>query len=759
MSSSVAIPPNLAECEREPIHIPGSIQPHGYLFVLNEADLSLVAVSENVAGALHVRVTALIGRPIVQLLASETAEELGAAIRAARGEGSMRVRFLSVASESLWDCIVHKADGLILLELFAWTSSDRAAAPFGQFRAAVERIRRSQTAQSVSDVLATEIRALTGFDRVMIYRFDADWNGEVITEDRAAGVASYNGHAFPASDIPEQARALYIRNTMRQIPDARYAPSPIIPAICPSTGLPFDLSAAALRSVSPAHLEYLANMGVAASMSVSIVRDDRLWGLVACHHLAPRQLPNFVLQYCDLLARAMAWFLDAAERTANSDCVATVRQLETEIGADAITDKDYRARLSSAAPALLALTNSQGMAICDDQSIWAVGRRPDDEQIRALVRWLRSTGEERVTTDRLADQIAPAKRYIGDASGIAAVTIAGGWIIWFRTEWAHNLTWAGEPDKLTVEGGRINPRKSFASWQQKICGRSRPWTAPDLFAVEESHMLILRAMMADQMRRLAESEHALTVAKNRADEASRAKSRFLANISHELRTPLNSIIGFSDLIKADTNGSVPPETGEYAALINDSGWHLLSLVNTLLDLSKIEAGKYELNLESFDPGEVIGEAARSLRVTMKNAGIRFDVPTLAGLPVLVADRRALRQVLLNLLSNAMKFTAREGEVSLRAEAFERELRLTVTDSGIGMSEEILSRIGRPFEQADNSVNREGRGTGLGLALTKSLVELHDGNMKISSVEGCGTSVTVTLPLQGPVANPATLPGR
>jgi len=750
MFSRAPIPANLGDCAREPIHIPGSIQPHGYLFVLNEADLTLIAISENAAAVLGAAAADLIGQRIAEVLVSATAGQLDDAIRSATDEIAVRVCFRQQAEHTQWDAFVHRSSGMILLELMvASTPSDRAEVPFGSVRSAVERIRLCKSAQGACEVLAKEIRGLTGFDRVMVYRFDPDWNGEVIAEDRAGGVASYNGHAFPAADIPEQARALYVRNTVRQIPDARYTPCPINPATCPSTGLPIDLSAVTLRSVSPVHLEYLANMGVAASMSVSIVRAERLWALVACHHSAPRQLPYFVLQYCDLLARAMAWFLDADERTANSDCVATARRLETEIAAPAIADKDYRERLGVIAPAMLALTKSQGIAIHDGRTVWAVGRRPANEEIQALVGWLCSTGEDRVTTDHLSDRFAAAKRYAGDSSGIAALKFAGGWIVWFRAEWGHTLTWAGEPGKLSPKGGRISPRKSFASWQQRITGRSRPWTATDLFAVEEIHMLILRAIMADQMRSLAESEHALTVAKNRAEEASRVKSRFLANISHELRTPLNSIIGFSDLIKADTTGSVTPETIEHAALINESGWHLLSLVNTLLDLSKIEAGKYELYPESFDPGEVIGEVARSLGVTMKETGIHLRIPKLTGLPVLVADRRAVRQILLNLLSNAVKFTGRAGEVSVDAETVDRGLRLTVTDSGIGMSNEMLSRVGRPFEQADNTINRGGEGTGLGLALTRSLVELHGGTMGISSVEGSGTSVTVTLPLEGP----------
>jgi chemotaxis family two-component system sensor kinase Cph1 len=325
-----ATPDGLDDCAREPIHIPGSIQPHGYLFVLNAADLTVAAVSQNVADAMGIRAADLIGRPIADFLVSTT-ENLDVALRLPQGEIPLHVRFRKSPQTAAWDCIIHSSDALVLLELGPRIGSDNAEALLGSVRYAIERIRISDTPESACEILAKEIRRLTGFDRVMVYRFDADWNGEVIAEDRVGGVLSYLGHAFPAGDIPPQARALYLRNTVRIIPDAGYMPSPLVPAILPSTGRPVDLSMATLRSVSPFHLEYLANMGVAASMSVSIIRGGCLWGLVACHHAAPRVLPNPVLQGCELLAQATAWYLDTQERNAASQSVEAVHRLEAEL--------------------------------------------------------------------------------------------------------------------------------------------------------------------------------------------------------------------------------------------------------------------------------------------------------------------------------------------------------------------------------------------------------------------------------------------
>ena len=229
------------------------------------------------------------------------------------------------------------------------------------------------------------------------------------------------GHAFPASDIPAQARSLYTRNTVRLIPDIRYIPSLLVPPVLASTGQPIDLSSVMLRSISPVHLEYLANMGVIASMSVSIVRDGRLWALVACHHSTPRFLPHRVLQGCELVAQAVAWYLDAEERKSTAAVVAAVRNLEAEIARRPDDKMDYRQRLESISPALFALTLSQGLAICDDQGVWSIGQVPASEQIFVIIAWLRKSGEKRVVTDRLSDLFAAATSYRAIASGIAAI--------------------------------------------------------------------------------------------------------------------------------------------------------------------------------------------------------------------------------------------------------------------------------------------------------------------------------------------------
>ena len=242
-----------------------------------------------------------------------------------------------------------------------------------------------------------------------------------------------------------------------------------------------------------------------------------------------------------------------------------------------------------------------------------------------------------------------------------------------------------------------------------------------------------------------ENEQALVSARDVAEQASRAKSRFLANMSHELRTPLNAIIGFSEVMTHEMFGPIgAPRYVEYAKLIHESGGHLLALINGVLDMSKIEAGKFELQEEVFDFAQDAEQALRFVRLQAERKGVTLRMTIAPGAKSIFADRRAVKQILLNLLANAVKFTPRGGEIWIAAAREGGGIELAVADTGVGIAESDLQRLGRPYEQAAQSV-RVAEGTGLGLSLVKALAALHDGEMRIQSREREGTVVRVKLP--------------
>jgi cell cycle sensor histidine kinase DivJ len=270
------------------------------------------------------------------------------------------------------------------------------------------------------------------------------------------------------------------------------------------------------------------------------------------------------------------------------------------------------------------------------------------------------------------------------------------------------------------------------------------WLSLDIARLSEGRLAVaLRDISADRAR-----EAGLEAARADAEALALGKSRFLANMSHELRTPLNAIMGFSDIMRQKIFGELPGKYVEYAELIHDAGAHLLDLINDVLDMSKIEAAKYELNLERLDAREPVAAALRLMRVQADDVGVQLR-GVLPGQPLEVdADRRALKQITLNLISNALKFTPRGGLVTVSLHALAGAMELSVADTGIGISAPDLQRLGRPYEQAGD-MGQQAKGTGLGLSLVRAFAELHGGEMAIESRLGEGTAVTIRLPVLAP----------
>ena len=288
--------PDVSTCDVEPIHIPGAIQPHGVLVALDVTTFEILQVSANATTFFGVTPAEVLRRPLASLLGAG-AEDALAGVRLARSTAGEPFA-ITVGGVRL-DARAHRYQGIAILEIER--HDDSAASSDGALRSALARLQRSNSVIELCKIAVDAVRALTGFDRILLYRFDDEGHGDVIEESLAEGVDSYLGLRFPASDIPRQAREMYLLNWLRLIPDSSYVPVSLVPAQRPDTGTPLDLSFATLRSVSPVHLEYLRNMGVGASMSISLVRAEMLWGLIACHHRSPRHVSLGARAACEVI--------------------------------------------------------------------------------------------------------------------------------------------------------------------------------------------------------------------------------------------------------------------------------------------------------------------------------------------------------------------------------------------------------------------------------------------------------------------------
>lgn len=486
----------LERCAREPIHQLGSIQPHGAMVVTSSGpDLRILQASANLLPFLGLAEQDILGKSMAELL-GETAAAVVQALIAKSDGRYVRNGTLDAPAAGRLQVRVFPVGELYAMELIpeqVGETLEKAAAAIVSTQRAFLRIEEERDLVRYLEHIAELTREVSGFDRVMIYRFDANWDGEVIAESRGEQVQSYLGTRFPASDIPPQARQLYTRNRFRLVADVQANPVPLLPALNPTTGEPLDLTLSLLRSFSPVHVEYLRNMGVMASMSISLLQNGRLWGLVACHHMSPRTLPAAVQETVVRIGQIASSRLSALEaeqrQNLGGEVSAIIGLLLKYINVDS-----EQAVLDLMKVQLLRLFDASGLIVVIEGQVYALGDVPDRPAIDGLLGWLGTLAPaDALAFDDLSLQHPPAAAYIGIASGLMAAPISAGMhnsMIWLRPERLRTVRWAGSPEKTiqTDASGlvRLSPRKSFESWAEAWRGRSASWTTP---AVEAAAIL------------------------------------------------------------------------------------------------------------------------------------------------------------------------------------------------------------------------------------------------------------------------------
>ncbi|MGQ0674338.1 MAG: GAF domain-containing protein [Hyphomicrobium sp.] len=759
---------DLTNCDREPIHIPGSIQPHGALIAVDPVDLRILQAGGDTRRLLGVALTDLLGTPLADWFSAEHVARVRDLIATA---GAM-VRPLHAFSAHLEgaerriEVTAHRSSGFVVLEIEPQDDNGT-----GDFLSVVQNmIRKIQPALSVDAscrIIVDEVRAVSGFDRVMVYRFLPDGAGVVEAEAKRADLQSYLGLHYPASDIPKQARELYLRNWLRLIPDARYTPVPLVtwnrhrpPAL--------DLSHSTLRSVSPIHLEYLANMGVAASMSLSIVMDGKLWGLIACHHEEPRHLPHRLRVAFELFSQMASFLLETKIAAEEFEFRIQRKTVHDALVSRLTSESDFAKELAGTRPNLMDYIPADGVGVWLDDRFLGIGTTPTLPEVTTLVAWLNEKVSDGVfETSALPAVYPPAVAYSGVASGLLALSISKtprDYVLWFRSELIRDVTWGGNPEKpveSSPDGQRLSPRKSFAAWREQVRRQSRPWSSADVQTAQALRVSLLEVVLRriDQVARerekarirqealMAELDQRIKQWEATAQELQREGDR-RAVVEAELSLVLRRTVIEQEAERRRIARELHDSLGQYLTVmqidLDSIGRHAEAseeIQHRVAKLKELTASvgqevnrlAWEIRPTALDDLGLQTAVEQFLEEWSETSKLRFD------LHLTLSDRRlpptietALYRILQEAVTNVVKH-ADATKVGIILEATGHEARLIIEDDGKGFL----------WEKVEDTVAPTMR---LGLLGIRERLTLVGGVLEVETAPGQGTTLIIHVPV-------------
>ncbi len=758
----------LATCDSEPVQTPGCIQAHGALLVLRLSDLQILQASENTLQHLGEEAASLLEKSITRVVGAAGEARLREMLaRDPLDRGAVYAFTLPArAGVPALDVCLHRSGGVAVLEFEA---TGRAAHPadadfFMLVKAAVGRLQAPGSVRAFCQQVTEEVRAITGLDRVMAYRFHADHHGEVIAESKLDTLEPWLGLHYPAADIPQPARDIFKRIWIRPLQDAAGPLVELLPLANPDTGLPLDMTHCALRGASTMYCEYLANMGVAASLTMPILRDGELWGLIACHHSTTTEFRYEVRAACELLAQVASLTLKSAEQAEQLAYRLQLDEVHQQLVLRSAREGDLLA-LTTQQPSLLDAIDAGGAALYHLNRWWCVGNVPDTLQLDQLAAWLyerpefASATHPVFSTDALGS-VCPAAVGLEDvASGLLATVFSRqrrGLLVWFRPQTMHTVKWAGNPnDKPQIAGPhgmRLSPRVSFETYIESVRGQALPWSDIEVDAVLRLRMLVLELVIT-RGERLADLNADLTRSNEELDA-------FAYVASHDLKEPLRGIHRYAHqlLESAEANGVGQGQSRQRTESLMRLTVRMDSLLDSLLHFSRV--GRMELEFEAADLNVVVADAIEITGAVRIHSGTdspsHIDIPR--PLPVVQCDPLRVCEVYSNLLSNALKYKhgaqahievgyIGAGETTERPNAPAATTGqdiFYVRDQGIGIDPRHHEQVFRLFKRMHGR-DDYGGGVGAGLTIVQKLVQRHGGRVWIDSALDVGTTFYFTLP--------------
>ncbi|MDZ4702868.1 MAG: GAF domain-containing protein [Saprospiraceae bacterium] len=744
----------ITNCEAEPIHIPGSIQSHGYLLALNKTDNTIQYCSENCTALLNKPLNQILGKPFSEFFSNEDANSLAAYSAKTEdavmpfaftlGNQTFHITAFSTKENRVMEFESFSPEGLELPDLFFQTN---------RFAYYTER---ADNLQMLCQDVADETRKITGYDRVMIYRFDKDYNGQVFAESRIDSVEPYLGLNYPASDIPVQARDIFLLNRIRMIANVQVTNVPLYALDENADNKSIDLTLSTLRSSSPMHIQYLKNMGVGATFTIALINQGKLWGLIACHHYAPKQIPYHVRLAAHLQGVFLSSQIDVRQVADEFELVK-----ETEKKLDGLHKIMAGSEQSLAQEQTLVqlknLLNADAVVIAYKETFYKYGLLPDDEKLNGLMNWLDTSIDHGIfQTSKLSDSYPQAAGLGSQIAGVVYLPIGTqtkNGIAWIRQEVEKTVDWGGDPSKpmnIDAENQSLTPRKSFALWKEAVKGQSAAWQKPEIKAASVicsyiQHQFHLAEMQAEELRYLNLNE--------RLKKANEELFNMNWISTHDLKEPLRKIQMYASIILQKHQADLPELVITNILRMQSSAARMQNLIDSMLSYAKVI--NEEKKLANCDLDRLLEEIQADLKESIEeNEGsLQWE-----NLPVIQGTTFLIKQLFENLINNSLKFT-KEGRppvVIISCQLIDKKTmqdirpnsehdyyKITVADNGVGFNPAYKKDLFKMFQRFHG---QQYIGTGIGLSICQKIAEAHGGFIDADGEEGKGSAFNIYLPV-------------
>jgi chemotaxis family two-component system sensor kinase Cph1 len=704
-TTSVPENPTLDNCSSEPIHLPGQIQPHGTLLVFDAAT-RLTAWGANARAMLCLPLAPSTDLNLEQIAPSIDIMELVLACRNGMENGETAPMMIEATiGGQVFDCIAHAYLHQVLVEFeLRKFSADLIMSEVMRGQRNFDRLRRQKTVESLLQLAVEQLRELTGYDRVMAYRFRQDDSGEVVAEARLDSLVPYLGQRYPASDIPAQARRLYKLNTLRIIADINYR---AVPVLADASAPPVDMSHSVLRSVSPVHVEYLQNMGVAGSMSVSILVNGRLWGMLACHHMSAKHVPYAIRTSCDVMAQVLAATAQGLEANAHAAKLDRAGMARNALLQTLFEEDNLAAALAQHADDLLRVFNAGGLVLAQHGKLQTHGDIPS-ALASIIVSSLPQHSDamiERASRDEWPESLRESLgKWVG-LLGLSFNPAGNGWLLILRVEQIEDVRWGGKPEKALVSGPlgtRLTPRGSFDAWVETTRGCSEPW---DRISLDTATLMLAELHRFNLFRQV---------------ETDRVRALLLAMLGHDLRDPLHSIQMAAILIQKDGRQE------HLGRRIHSSGARMQRLIGQVLDMSFLQGqAAMTLDIASINLVALITDLVDESRVAHPSVIHELDLPTTCFVD---GDVDRLAQVFTNLISNALHHGKNMRPVKVKMVQKTASVVVSVQNESEAIGEVAAGLMFDPFKATSLNNFRNPGGMGIGLYIVREIMRAHHGSV-------------------------------